>query len=117
MDTTDGELETRLGRARLGLGGGVAGGLARLRLAAALARHVAEVVVVVVEGEAWKRMMMRGRERMGEVEEGEGEGRYVETARKMKRRKIIEIQRTASGGPSHSGFIESTSVSGQGKAK
>ena len=41
VDTTDGELETRLRGARLGLGGGITGGLARLGLAAALARHVA----------------------------------------------------------------------------
>ena len=41
VDTTDGELETRLRGPRLGLGGGITGGLARLRLAAALARHVA----------------------------------------------------------------------------
>ena len=41
VDTTDGELETRLRGARLGLGRGITGGLARLRLAAALARHVA----------------------------------------------------------------------------
>ena len=40
VDTTDGELETRLRGARLGLGGGITGGLARLGLAAALARHV-----------------------------------------------------------------------------
>ena len=43
VDTTDGELETRLRGARLGLGGGITGGLARLGLAAALARHVASV--------------------------------------------------------------------------
>ena len=41
VDTTDGELKTRLRGARLGLGGGITGGLARLGLAAALARHVA----------------------------------------------------------------------------
>ena len=41
VDTTDGELETRLRGARLRLGGGITGGLARLGLAAALARHVA----------------------------------------------------------------------------
>ena len=40
VDTTNGELETRLGGARLRLGGGITGGLARLGLAAALARHV-----------------------------------------------------------------------------
>ena len=39
MDTTDGELETRLRRAGEGLAS-VAGRLARLGLAAALARHV-----------------------------------------------------------------------------
>ena len=39
VDTTDGELETRLRGARLRLGGGITGGLARLGLAAALARH------------------------------------------------------------------------------
>ena len=41
VDTTDGELETRLRGAGLRLGGGITGGLARLGLAAALARHVA----------------------------------------------------------------------------
>ena len=40
VDTTDGELETSLRRTRLRLGGGITGGLARLGLAAALARHV-----------------------------------------------------------------------------
>ena len=49
VDTTDGELEARLRRTRLGLRRGITGGLARLRLAAALARHVASVVVVGLE--------------------------------------------------------------------
>ena len=48
VHTTDGELEARLRGARLRLGGRIAGSLARLRLAAALARHVASVVKVVV---------------------------------------------------------------------
>ena len=41
VDTTDGELKTRLRGAGLGLGGGITGGLARLGLAAAFARHIA----------------------------------------------------------------------------
>ena len=48
MHTTDGELEARLRGARLRLRGRIAGSLARLGLAAALARHVASVVKVVV---------------------------------------------------------------------
>ena len=39
VDTTDGELETGLGRAALGLAAGVARGLAGLGLSANLARH------------------------------------------------------------------------------
>ena len=39
MHTTDGELEARLRRARLALHRDIAGGLARLGLATALARH------------------------------------------------------------------------------
>ena len=49
VDTTDGELKTRLGGARLRLRGGITRGLARLGLAAALARHVAKCVWVVVK--------------------------------------------------------------------
>ena len=41
VDTTDGELKTRLRGARLRFGGGITGRLARLGLAAALARHIA----------------------------------------------------------------------------
>ena len=40
VDTTDGELETGLRRTRLTLASCLTGGLARLRLATALARHV-----------------------------------------------------------------------------
>ena len=40
VDTTDRELETRLGGARLRLRRRIGGGLARLGLAAALARHI-----------------------------------------------------------------------------
>lgn len=40
MDTTDWELETSFGRARLSLGGGIAGSLARLGLATRFAGHV-----------------------------------------------------------------------------
>ena len=45
VDTTDGELETRLRRTGLALRGRVTGGLSRLRLAAALARHCVECEV------------------------------------------------------------------------
>lgn len=40
MDTTDGELEARLRRARLAFASSLASSLAGLRLSAALARHV-----------------------------------------------------------------------------
>ena len=74
VDTTDGELETRLRGARLGLGGGITGGLARLGLAAALARHF-DVFVELGEVVGVESKDVASRTR-AEIEDGErGRGR------------------------------------------